>query len=56
MSTPALVGHEDAAAHLMTPLRRVLIVHNAYQLRGGEDSVVDAELELLRGGFSAAQR
>lgn len=28
---------------------RILLVHNAYQLRGGEDSVVDAELELLRG-------
>ena len=27
---------------------RVLIVHNAYQQRGGEDSVVDAEIELLR--------
>ena len=27
---------------------RILLVHNAYQQRGGEDSVVDAELELLR--------
>jgi len=27
---------------------RILIVHNAYQLRGGEDSVVEAEIELLR--------
>lgn len=27
---------------------RVLIVHNAYQHRGGEDSVVEAEIELLR--------
>jgi glycosyltransferase involved in cell wall biosynthesis len=27
---------------------RVLIVHNAYQLRGGEDSVVEAEAALLR--------
>jgi glycosyltransferase involved in cell wall biosynthesis len=27
---------------------RVLIVHNAYQLRGGEDSVVEAESALLR--------
>jgi glycosyltransferase involved in cell wall biosynthesis len=27
---------------------RILMVHNAYQQRGGEDSVVDAELELLR--------
>lgn len=27
---------------------RVLLVHNAYQQRGGEDAVVDAELALLR--------
>ncbi|MCZ4304590.1 glycosyltransferase [Zoogloeaceae bacterium G21618-S1] len=27
---------------------RVLVVHNAYQHRGGEDSVVDAEMALLR--------
>lgn len=27
---------------------RILFVHNAYQQRGGEDSVVDAEVELLR--------
>jgi glycosyltransferase involved in cell wall biosynthesis len=31
----------------MTKLR-VLVVHNHYQLRGGEDAVVDAEIELLR--------
>lgn len=28
---------------------KVLIVHNAYQQRGGEDSVVDSELEMLGG-------
>lgn len=27
---------------------RVLVVHNAYQHRGGEDTVVEAEIELLR--------
>jgi glycosyltransferase involved in cell wall biosynthesis len=27
---------------------RVLVVHNAYQFRGGEDSVVEAEVELLK--------
>ena len=27
---------------------RILMVHNAYQQRGGEDSVVDAEISLLR--------
>lgn len=30
-------------------IRRVLVVHNAYRQRGGEDSVVEAELALLRG-------
>ena len=29
-------------------MRRILVVHNAYQHRGGEDSVVEAELALLR--------
>ena len=29
-------------------MMRVLMVHNAYQHRGGEDSVVDAEIEMLR--------
>jgi glycosyltransferase involved in cell wall biosynthesis len=28
---------------------KILIAHNAYQHRGGEDTVVDAELSLLRG-------
>lgn len=28
--------------------RRVLVVHNAYQQRGGEDSVVESEIALLR--------
>jgi glycosyltransferase involved in cell wall biosynthesis len=27
---------------------RILVAHNAYQQRGGEDSVVDAEIDLLR--------
>lgn len=27
---------------------KILVVHNAYQQRGGEDMVVDAEIELLR--------
>jgi glycosyltransferase involved in cell wall biosynthesis len=30
------------------PVGRVLVVHNAYQYKGGEDSVVEAELELLQ--------
>lgn len=32
----------------MSTIPRVLFVHNAYQQRGGEDSVVDAEVALLR--------
>ncbi|MHA6316791.1 glycosyltransferase [Altererythrobacter sp. CAU 1778] len=31
------------------PPRRILFVHNAYRQRGGEDAVVEAEAELLRG-------
>ena len=31
----------------MTP-KAIMVVHNAYQQRGGEDSVVDAEIDLLR--------
>ncbi len=27
---------------------RILVLHNTYQLRGGEDAVVDAEVDLLR--------
>ena len=30
------------------PLQRVMIVHNAYQQRGGEDAVVESEIALLR--------
>lgn len=30
------------------PIARVLVVHNAYQQRGGEDSVVEAEVALLK--------
>src|SRR5215831_3715728 len=29
------------------PVSRILLVHNAYQHKGGEDAVVEAELELL---------
>lgn len=32
----------------MNPLK-VAVVHNAYQQRGGEDAVVEAEVDLLRG-------
>ena len=32
----------------MSSKLKVLIVHNGYQQRGGEDSVVDSECELLR--------
>ena len=32
----------------MTSTARILIVHNAYKQKGGEDSVAEAEIELLR--------
>ncbi len=34
---------------------RILIVHNAYQHRGGEDSVVEAEIALLRSHGNAVE-
>lgn len=40
------MGGEEACVR-MDPLR-ILFVHNAYQQRGGEDSVVDDEVQLLR--------
>lgn len=51
MSSSYLVAPENALSGVsqVSQQRRVLIAHNAYQLRGGEDSVVDTELELLRG-------
>ncbi|MCW7537299.1 glycosyltransferase family 4 protein [Aquabacterium sp. A7-Y] len=38
----------SAAARGSRPLQRVLLVHNGYRVRGGEDSVVESEVELLR--------
>lgn len=35
-------------ARLRMEALRILVVHNAYQQRGGEDSVVDDEIQLLR--------
>lgn len=35
---------------------RVLIAHNAYRQRGGEDSVVESEAALLRGQGHAVER
>lgn len=43
---PALGG---AAAAPDSKKLRILLVHNYYQSRGGEDAVVEAELDLLRG-------
>lgn len=34
---------------------RILVVHNRYQLAGGEDAVVDAEIELLRRNGHAVE-
>lgn len=40
-----MLGHFSIAGVVM---KRVLIVHNAYQFKGGEDTVVEAEAQLLR--------
>lgn len=42
---------DEAEADILAqhaPALRVLVVHNAYRERGGEDAVVEAEIELLR--------
>jgi glycosyltransferase involved in cell wall biosynthesis len=39
----------------MTPAARVLLVHNRYQQRGGEDAVVEAEAALLEGAGHAVE-
>ena len=41
-------GTLDEAPQVEKPGLRVLFVHNFYQLRGGEDAVVEAEIDLLR--------
>ena len=48
MSAQSWAPGVDASAMPVMSRHRVLIVHNAYQQRGGEDAVVDAEVELLR--------
>src|SRR3569832_91343 len=40
------MGSEEACVRMAA--WRILFVHNAYQQRGGEDSVVDDEIQLLR--------
>lgn len=47
-------GREPGGAAMNAPAR-VLMVHNAYQQRGGEDSVVDSEVELLRARGHAVE-
>lgn len=39
---------EDMTSRPSNPRPRILIAHNSYQQRGGEDAVVEAEAELLR--------
>jgi glycosyltransferase involved in cell wall biosynthesis len=48
----------NAAGAPGDPVRRlrVLVVHNAYQQRGGEDAVVEAECELLAANGHAVER
>src|ERR1700688_272948 len=42
--------HRVKIGLMRTPLlfMKILLVHNRYRIRGGEDEVVDSELELLR--------
>ena len=44
---PGLPAHSTPYAHGMKKFN-VLVVHCAYQLQGGEDLVVDAEVALMR--------
>ncbi len=37
------------------PAKRILVVHNAYQHRGGEDTVVESEIALLRAHGHAVE-
>ena len=46
--TPSRVSVNPDPPRLPVQNQRVLIVHNRYQQRGGEDTVVEAEAELLR--------
>lgn len=52
MSAANAVESTQAASSLT----RVLIVHNAYKLRGGEDAVVEAEFDLLRSHGHIVER
>ena len=36
-------------------VNRILMVHNAYQHRGGEDTVVESEIALLRAHGHAVE-
>ncbi|MBG6081033.1 glycosyltransferase [Rubrivivax gelatinosus] len=45
---PSPASLARAAAAAAAPPLRVLVAHNRYQQRGGEDAVVDSEVELLR--------
>ena len=49
MHTPPFMAARE------TGVARVLFVHNAYQHRGGEDSVVEAEIALLRAHGHAVE-
>ena len=50
-------GRSGADSNDRRPLGplRVLVVHNAYQQRGGEDAVVESEVELLRAHGHAVE-
>ncbi len=49
-----MAGYASGTANMQKP--SVLVIHNRYQQAGGEDTVVEAEVALLRGGGHRVMR
>src|ERR1700735_660632 len=50
MNKPIETDLANRSAAASGPPLKILVVHNAYQWRGGEDTVRNAEIEMLRDG------
>ena len=50
MNMPIETDLANLSAAAKGPPLKILVVHNAYQWRGGEDTVRNAEIEMLRNG------
>lgn len=50
MNMPTDIDLANLSAAAKGPALKILVVHNAYQWRGGEDTVRNAEIEMLRNG------